>query len=221
MLLQTALLASALFSAHAYNHTVLDPDHIEDQVWAQVYNPNYGLHVFARGLNKSIWHKFQTGPVKNTSDPAAKIPMSKWHCLTPNKTLTFDTDPAAAVNAKGQIEVFVRFTGYIDLWQIHQIDPKDPLSWSPAREGTCMCPAVSPTECPWCIACKAGTKCDRAYFSDHIPFPTSQASVLMRSDKRLQVNYRGFDGRMYSLIQHVAGDPFKYYAGPVIDSVFE
>ena len=147
--------------------------------------------------------------------------MSEWHCLTPNNTLVFDTDPSAALNANGQIEVFVRYSGFLDLWQVYQENPKDPNSFLPAREGTCMCPYVSPDDCPWCVACKPGTECDKHYFCDHAPFPTSQASVLMRDDKKLQVNYRGFDGQMYALIQKKAGDPSKYEAGPVYLGTFE
>mmetsp|Transcript_14791 Transcript_14791/g.24739 ORF Transcript_14791/g.24739 Transcript_14791/m.24739 type:complete len:225 (+) Transcript_14791:31-705(+) len=202
----------------AYNNSVLDPSHIENQVWAQVFNPHYGLHVFALGKNQSLFHKFQIGNASKITD---SVPFSKWHCLTPNASLTFDTDPAAAVNANGQIEVFARMSEFIDLWQIYQQDPKDPLSFSKAREGTCMCPAVSPEDCPWCISCVADPDCDKQYFSNHAPFPTSAASVLMRPDRRLQVNFRGFDGQMYGLIQNRSGDPTKYVQGPVYAAVFE
>lgn len=216
-------LTTAALGVNAYANTVLDPKHIENQVWATVWNPSYGLHVFALGANQSLFHKFQTSPVDN-SLPMPSANMSKWHCLTPNVSMTFDTDPAAGINSNGQIELFSRFTGFIDLWQIYQEDPKDPLSWSKPREGCCMCAAVSPDDCPWCINCKKGDPCDANYFSDHAPFPTSAATVIMRPiDKKLEVQYRGFDGRMYSLVQVEAGNPFKYEPGPIYgpDSVFE
>eukprot|EP00462_Mataza_sp_D1_P001303 CAMPEP_0175093724 /NCGR_PEP_ID=MMETSP0086_2-20121207/3182_1 /TAXON_ID=136419 /ORGANISM="Unknown Unknown, Strain D1" /LENGTH=186 /DNA_ID=CAMNT_0016366739 /DNA_START=124 /DNA_END=684 /DNA_ORIENTATION=- len=185
-----------------------------------VFNPNYGLHVFARGKNASLYHKWQTGPV-NSSSGIDNAPMSDWHCLTPNASLTFDTDPTAALNANGQIEIFVRMSTFIDLWQIYQADPKNPDSFLPAREGTCMCPFVSPDDCPWCLDCESRPECSKAYFCDHAPFPTSAATVLMGDDKKLKVMYRGFDGRMYALTQKVAGDPSKYTSGITYDSVFE
>eukprot|EP00966_Prymnesium_polylepis_P050421 1167021-Prymnesium_polylepis.1 len=43
-----------------YNNTVLPQNDTFHQQFAMVVNPHYGLHVFARGANGSLFHMFQT-----------------------------------------------------------------------------------------------------------------------------------------------------------------
>ena len=91
-----------------YNNSVLPQNDTFHQQFAMVVNPNYGLHVFARGANSSLFHMFQTS---NKPDAMGGMPMSPWHCLTPmNGTASDGThkliwweDPVAALNVRARL----------------------------------------------------------------------------------------------------------------------
>lgn len=183
----------------------------------QVFNPHYGLHVFATGKNGSLYHKYQTGLDKATGTAN----MTDWICLTPNKTQVWWGDPVAALNKDGRIELFVRFLLYLDAYQLYQTDPKDPLSWSKPRGPVCMCAAADPTDCPWCMNCVSRPECDSQYYAEQATFPTSNMNLLRNGEGGLSLVYRGFDGRMYSFKQRKPGNSSKYDLTVTYDSVFE
>lgn len=223
--------------AAAYDNPVLP----ENGTWsafawqpAVVNNPNYGLHVFTLGANKSLYHKYQTGNFSANNT----ITMSDWICLTPDNGITsaglvpliFWDDPVAIVNDDGRIEVFIRLKSDNDLWQIYQQDAKDPLSFTQPRGPTCLCnfpPCVDQNQ----TKCGVSQNCDNqgldcsdpsvpAGWNNHAPFPTSNMNA-MKVDGRVQVVYRGFDGRMYMDRQVTPGNSTRYVGGPIVDSIFE
>lgn len=182
------------------------PFNIVNLKLATVVNPNYGMHVFALGKNGSLFHRFQNGTV-NQSALIPSVPMSDWHVLTKNTSLVFGNDPAVAVNADGHIELFVGYkTDSLDLWQMYQKDPKDPLSWSPIRGPSCMCEDPDPNKCPWCDNCDTRKECYSNYWTSGFPFATSDMELwLNQTDKKLKLAYRSFDGHMYVMSQGEAG----------------
>jgi len=207
-----------------YNKTVLPQNDTFHQQFALIVNPFYGLHVFARGVNGSLFHMFQTS---NQSDAQGGMPMSGWHCLTPmNGTasdgthkLIFWEDPVAALNLDGRAEIFIRITGDLDLWHMYQTDAHNPLAWDRPRAPLCLCnfpPCKGQTKCGTEASCDAkGIDCSstdpKEYWSDHTGFPTSNMNTHIDAKTGLvSLYYRGFDGRMYRDVQVKAGDPSKY-----------
>eukprot|EP00164_Ancoracysta_twista_P007438 GFYU01010559.1.p1 GENE.GFYU01010559.1~~GFYU01010559.1.p1 ORF type:complete len:239 (-),score=71.05 GFYU01010559.1:54-770(-) len=174
---------------------------------AIVNNPNYGLHVFALGKDRKIYHRWQN---KTDANP---IGFSDWHMLTPGN-LTWDCDPAAGINEDGRIEVFFRNTVDLDLWQIRQTDATNPLSWSNMRGPACIC---NYPPCPECY----NVPYDK-FWSMQPLFPTSDTTVVKDPvDGHLQVLYRGFDGALYIVEQVKAGDPTKYHGAKRFEAIIE
>eukprot|EP00931_Biecheleriopsis_adriatica_P093999 TRINITY_DN67700_c0_g1_i1.p1 TRINITY_DN67700_c0_g1~~TRINITY_DN67700_c0_g1_i1.p1 ORF type:complete len:274 (+),score=33.74 TRINITY_DN67700_c0_g1_i1:86-823(+) len=196
-----------------WNESVLPPN-VVNQTLALAHNPHYGYHVFALGLNGSIFHKFQTGPERNeTAGPM--VPMSDWHVLTPNASLVFANDPAVAANADGHLELIVAYqTDSLDLWQMYQTDVKDPLAWSVPRGPACACEDPDPSKCPWCQDCESRPECSAKYWCTGFPFTTSDLKMeLDPSDKKLKLYYRSFDGFMYRMSQRSPSDSKKWDIG--------
>jgi hypothetical protein len=207
-----------------YNNSVLPQNDTFHQQFAMVVNPNYGLHVFARGANSSLFHMFQTS---NHKDASGGMPMSKWHVLTPYNGTASDgwhkliwwEDPVAALNLDGRAEIFIRITGDLDLWHMYQTNASDPLAWDRPKGPVCLCnfpPCKNQTLCGTEASCDAkGVDCHKAnpadYWSDHTGFPTSNMNTHVDSRTGLvSLYYRGFDGRVYRDAQAKAGDPSKY-----------
>lgn len=203
-----------------YNETVLPPN-FHSQRLATVTNPYYGIHVFALGKNGSLWHKFQTGPPDlNVSIPFT--PMSPWHCLTPNASLTWSNEPAAAVNRDGHIEIFVGLgNSSTQLWQMYQSDPKDPLSWSAPRAPACSC-GPEATECPQCKDCSTRPDCMKNYWIGSEVITTSDAELrLDQQDQKLKLYFRNSDGHMYELSQEEPNKSEKWAQQSIQLATFE
>lgn len=217
-------------AALGYPQTVLPQNDTFHQQFAMVMNPNYGLHVFARGANSSLFHKFQTGVYTDVTGTTAN--MSEWHCLTPNpgwtsagrKPLIFWEDPVAEINNDGRAEIFIRLTGDLDLWQIYQTDAKDPLAWTEPRPPACLCnfpPCVDKgqTKCGVVSQCdNTGLDCDKEdpnqYWLQGSAFPTANMNMLKDpSDGRLTVYFRNFDGQIYTNSQMEPGNSTLYTSG--------
>jgi len=232
-------LAGCASLAQAYDNTVLP----ENGTWSAfawtptvVRNPHYGLHVFTRGANSSLYHKYQTN---NFTAPGENgtIVFSDWICLTPKPAVTsagmsdliWWEDPVAVVNDDGRIEVFIRLVSDNDLWQVYQKDAKDPLSWSDPRGPQCLC---NFPPCEGQVLCGVNNNCDNSgvdcskaapsvAWNDHAPFPTSNMNAVKDPDGRVRLVYRGFDGRMYTDYQVIPGNSTKYVGGYILDSIFE
>lgn len=111
----------------------------------------------------------------------------------------FDSDPVVARNTDGRLEIFVRFHGNLDLWQMYMTDAKDPSSWTVPREPSCV-DQDQKTGIWWCLCPKINAKQSCTYptpnYWNRQPiFPTSDVSVsLNQTDGRLQIYFRGFAG---------------------------
>mmetsp|Transcript_103086 Transcript_103086/g.183172 ORF Transcript_103086/g.183172 Transcript_103086/m.183172 type:complete len:248 (-) Transcript_103086:45-788(-) len=187
------------------------PDNIADQQLPMVRNPHYGVHVVALGKNGSLWHQFQTGPL-NTSGGTPTVPMSDWHCLTPNPKLIFGNAPALATNADGRIELFVGYKpDSLDIWQMYQTDPKNPLAWSTPRAPYCD-PAQKS-----CNECLAKAECRKNFWTDGFVWTTSQQSLwLDPSDHKLRLSWRNFDGHVFEMQQSEPNNSSKWPVGSVM-----
>jgi len=221
------LLLVCLATALAYPNTVLPQNDTFHQQFAMVMNPHYGLHVFARGENSSLFHKFQVGPAVG-----GEANMSEWHCLTPVpgytsgglKPLIFWEDPTAAINDDGRAEIFIRLTGDLDLWQLYQTDAKDPLAWTAPRAPACLCnfpPCTDKgqTKCGVVTQCdNTGLDCDKEdqsqYWGQGAAFPTANMNIMKDpKNGQLTVIFRNFDGQMYTTTQMIPGNSTKYTSG--------
>eukprot|EP00466_Bigelowiella_natans_P015648 jgi/Bigna1/85448/estExt_fgenesh1_pg.C_40110 len=194
--------------ASAYDHEVLNET--LSQNFAQVLNPHYGLHVFATGKNGSLYHKYQTG--YNRALDVAN--MTDWICLTPNKTQIWFGRTHSEHTSTDILTL-------PSLLQLYQTNPKDPLAWSKPRGPTCMCAAADPNDCPWCNNCTARPECSSQYYLDRATFPTSNMNLIRNLKGGLDLIYRGFDGRMYSVSQRIPGNSSKYTFTTTYDSIFE
>jgi len=225
-----------------YNNTILPqtftggPEETFHQQFAMVNNSNYGLHVFARGANSSIWHKFQTSW---TTDESGGYPMSGWLCMTYKNGTTSDgthplifwNDPVAALNHDGRAELFVRIQPDLDVWQMYQTDANDPMAWAQPRGPLCLCnfpPCANQSKCGVNGQCdNLGVDCIHAnpndYWSDHTGWPTANMNTFVDKDGLISLVYRGFDGRMYVDVQAKAGNSTTYTSGKVYlyNSLFE
>lgn len=203
-----------------WNETVLPPNIIDIRL-PVVKNPNYGIHVFALGANGSIWHKFQTGPVDNSS--IKTMPMSGWHCLTKNATLVWGNDPSVVVNADGHIELFVGLkVDSLDVWQMYQTDPKNPLAWSEPRAPACICEDPDPSKCPWCDNCNARPECSKDYWMGWVPFTTSDIETMLDPvDNKVKLHYRNFEGHVYQISQAEPSKSDKWATEAVQLALFE
>lgn len=179
------------------------PDNIVDQQLPSVRNPHYGLHIIALGVNGSLFHRYQTGPINHTA-AGDVLPMTDWICLTPDNTFIYGNPPAIAMNADGRIELFVGDkNGSLDLIQMYQLDATNPLSWSKPRAP--WCDALGPPADPECARCAAAPTTDPCYdkfWKRTYVWTTSQQSLwLDPADKKLKLSFRSFTGEMYQLSQ--------------------
>lgn len=67
-------------------------------------------HVFARGKDGQLWYRYQ--PTSSASPN-----WTDWQSLPAPEGGRWDSDPAVGVNADGSLEVFVRWSTNLDLWQ--------------------------------------------------------------------------------------------------------
>jgi hypothetical protein len=67
--------------------------------------------AFARGSDNQIYHKFQVDVAADAWTNWAKIP-------TPNPNNSLAADPAVGVNLDGTIDLFIRYTTDLDLFQV-------------------------------------------------------------------------------------------------------
>lgn len=205
-----AMLATFLGTERSLWNGVL-PENIVDQQLSMVRNPHYGVHVIALGKNGSLFHKYQTGPATiPVSGAQSSVPMSDWLCLTPNLVPifgntsapttvvpVFGNSPAVALNADGRIELFVGYQpDSLDLWQMYQTDPKDPLAWSAPRAPYCD-PSLTA-----CIKCVAEPACKAHFWNEGYLWTTSQQSLWLDPiSKKLKLAWRNFDGHVYEMTQ--------------------
>merc|ERR1711964_45507 len=124
-----------------------------------------------------------------------------------------DGDPEVAVNKDGRLELFARFHDNLDLWQMYQQNPKDPTDWSVPRESSCV--DQNQTTSKWyCLQPKS-----TQYWNTQPVFPTSDVNLLVSPvDGRLQLFYRGFDGRMYMSQQANTGNSTHYEPAIVVSA---
>jgi len=120
----------------------------------------------------------------------------------PSSGQAWDSDPGAATNPDGSIEVFVRSEANLDLWQFYLKTPSDPNSWAAPRESSCI---------------STGAGC----WNTQPVFPTSDTQLLRSSDGKLQIYYRGFDGNLYYVQQSKAGDGTAYDPPVFLDVIVE
>jgi len=137
------------------------------------------LHVFALGNDAKLWQKW-TVAVNGTP---SIVNWSDWYMVSSGP---WDSDPSCGVNVDGTVEVFIRNHVNLDLWQIYQLDPTKPNSWSDSRGSSCF---TKPNcSSPWASY----------YWNTQPSFPTSDISVVNDPiDSRIQIYYRGFDGALY------------------------
>jgi len=223
----------------AWPHPVLPQNDTFHQQFAQVINPNYGLHVFARATNGSLVHQWQTS---DTPGSDGGVPMSGWHYLTiqngtasdGNHPLVFWEDPVAALNLDGRAEIFIRLTGDLTLWHMYQTNAKDPQAWDQPRGPVCLCnfppcKNLNQTKCGLSASCdNKGVDCSKAdpssFWSDHTGFPTSNMNTHVdQKTGQISVFYRGFTGAMYRDVQAIPGNSTKYTSGKLwlYDGTFE
>ena len=189
-----------------------------------------GLFVLGLGKDGQLWSVYQ--------QKQAALPWSNWtqlteFCPSANETerkCRFDADPAIGKNKDGRLEIFARFHGNLDLWQMYQKDAEDPLSWTMPREPSCV-DQDQETGVWWCmgvlkVMCYVGlcpkgnfkNECEypfiNGYWSRAPIFPTSDISVIHGADGRLKLFYRGFDAGFYMIQQSEPGGS-EYYDPPV------
>eukprot|EP00930_Biecheleria_cincta_P090164 TRINITY_DN79502_c0_g1_i1.p1 TRINITY_DN79502_c0_g1~~TRINITY_DN79502_c0_g1_i1.p1 ORF type:complete len:252 (+),score=21.49 TRINITY_DN79502_c0_g1_i1:58-756(+) len=191
-----------------WNGSVL-PDNIQNQQLPIVRNPHYGAHIIALGANGSLWHQFQTGPLNTSS---GTVPMSDWHCLTPDPKLIFGNSPAVALNADGRIELFVGYKNdSLDLWQMYQTDATNPLAWSAPRAPYC-----DPSD-KSCVACLQKPECKSTFWTDGYVWTTSQQTLWLNpQDKKLRLSWRNFDGHVFEMTQGEPSNSTKWPLGSVM-----
>jgi len=98
----------------------------------------------------------------------------------------WDSDPACGVNKDDNtVEVFIRYSRNLDLWQIYQLNAEDPTQWSIARESSCVDLPCNNTS-------------HLSFWNTQPIFPTSDISMVSDSSTgQLSLFYRGFDGGLY------------------------
>lgn len=196
-------------------------------------NPNYGIHVVVTARDGKLYHKHQSHPGHDGN-------FSDWKCITPDTTkipcmiapkcIGYDSTPAMIWQPKnGTLVVFVRSLDDLDVHEMHLQDPKDPDSWSPMRAPACLCnfpPCVDKgqTKCGARAHCdNQGVDCGNAAHNSSLPkywnsraiFPTSELQLVADVDDLINMFYRGFDGNLYGLKQHNAGESNGKYGVPV------
>eukprot|EP00823_Brevimastigomonas_motovehiculus_P007080 TRINITY_DN6091_c0_g1_i1.p1 TRINITY_DN6091_c0_g1~~TRINITY_DN6091_c0_g1_i1.p1 ORF type:complete len:215 (+),score=42.60 TRINITY_DN6091_c0_g1_i1:33-647(+) len=155
------------------------------------------LHLFALGADGNLWHRYQM-----MTGADEKAPWSAWILRAKAPNGSWNSDPTAGMGADGTIEVFIRYTTNLDVWQIYQLNPADPNSWSKPRESSCVdlpCNDTDPTH----------------FWNTQPVFPTSDLTMLNdKTDGSIQLYYRGFNGALFRLRQkkgtHSYNPPEQY-----------
>lgn len=198
----------------------------------QVQLTNWGgRYVVALGKDGQIWQNYE----QPKTDPTLDFTWSGWlpltqYCPSANETerlCLFDSDPVLARNADGRLELFARFHGNLDLWQMYMTDSMDPTSWTVPREPSCV-DQDQKTGVWWCLCPTGGFKnmCtypSKSYWNNQPVFPTSDLSVVLNTtDNRLQLYFRGFAGHFW-MVQQSSGGNSNFYLPPtkVGTAIFE
>ena len=170
----------------------------------------HGKQLVALGADSQLWHLYT---LPNGS-------WSQWHKLTSNcpsfnnskRSCVFDSDPAIGVNKDGRLEVFARFHGNLDMWQMYQTDAKDPTKWSTPRESSCVDQDQN-TALWWCLgmpAGKYGQPAEHFWVGEPI-FSTSNPTVLNDpTTGAIQIFFRGFEGHLFEVHQIEPGNSTSY-----------
>lgn len=195
---------------------------------ATAVNPYYGVHVVVLGRDSRIYHKHQIGPVGT----AAGSNWTGWKCLTPDFAKVpcssapycggYDNFPQMIAQKDGTLVVFTRQMDDLVPHEMHLTNPKDPDSWSPMRGPTCLCnfPACpGQTKCGVLKSCdNKGVDCDKhpasspEFWHTQGPvFPTSELSLLLDGEDKINMFFRGFEGAYYRIKQVKAGDAAGKY----------
>ncbi len=175
LLLLLALLALAWPAAAAIKYPTERLPRGNTTVIAIASNP-YLLQAFALSTDGELVMKYKTD---NTS-------FSDWITLANPPGGQWNSDPVVGVNTDGRVEVFIRFTTNLDVWQYVQADPRDPMSYGTPRESSCVDMAE----------CKNSTlHPPDSYWNTQPLFPTSDMQIVNAPDGRLQIFYRGFDAQ--------------------------
>jgi hypothetical protein len=188
-------------------------------------NPNYGVHVVVLGRDSRIYHKHQIGTPTGSNWTA-------WKCLTPDFTKVpcssapycggYDNFPQMIAQKDGTLVVFTRQMDDLVPHEMHLTNPKDPDSWSPMRGPTCLCnfpPCAGQDKCGVLESCdNKGVDCDKHphtspefWHTDGPVFPTSELSMVMDEENKINMFFRGFDGAYYRTKQVTAGDAAGKY----------
>jgi len=136
----------------------------------------YALHIFALGKDGGLWHKYQ----------AVNESWTDWILRAQAVDGIWDSDPSCGVNtADDTVEVFIRYSRNLDLWQIYQLDARDPTQWSIARESSCVDLPCNNTS-------------GKSFWNTQPIFPTSDISIVNDPlTGQISLFYRGFDGGLY------------------------
>jgi len=192
-------LLMGVMSGMAYDNMVLPQGNTT--VLATALTKQY-MHVFALGQDGNLYHKYM-----DTSLSTEK--WTDWILRAVAVNGTWNSDPCVGVNADGSIEVFIRYSTNLDLWQIYQADPADPNNWSVPREAACP----TPPNCQQPLT--------TWYWNIQPSFPTSNCQIVPDlTDGRLQVFIRGFDGGYY-VFRQTAVNSHQYVPPHRFDTIME
>jgi len=174
--LRSFIVLSIILVAHA--HIKYPDEHLPEgnTTVLAITDNGYALHVFALGKDGGLWHKYQE---VNES-------WTDWILRAQAIDGVWDSDPACGVNKDDNtVEVFIRYSRNLDLWQLYQLDAKDPTQWSIARESSCVDLPCNNTS-------------HLTFWNTQPIFPTSDISMVSDSTTgQLSLFYRGFDGGLY------------------------
>ena len=181
-----------------------------------------GLQVFGLGSDAQIWHVFQrqSGEWGNWTAITSICPSAQ----DPKRKCVFDTDPAVGRNRDGRLELFARFNGNLDLWQMYQPDAAKPGEWSLPREPSCVdqdqfkpytwhCLEPRDETNYWVSSTTKGR-------NGNPVFPTSDTPVLYNQKTgAIQVFFRNFNAQLYMVEQAKAGNSSRYKAPVLVSSL--
>jgi len=197
--LRCFVLLSIVLVAHA--HIKYPDEHLPEgnTTVLAITDNGYALHVFALGKDGGLWHKYQ---VVNGS-------WTDWILRAEAIDGVWDSDPSCGVNKDDNtVEVFIRYSRNLDLWQIYQLDARDPTQWSIARESSCVDLPCNNTS-------------HLTFWNTQPIFPTSDISVVSDSSTgQLSLFYRGFDGGLY-VVKKKDSQTHSYWPPSRFDVILE
>jgi len=199
MAVRFLLLVIALLGAHA--HIKYPDEHLPEgnETVLAIADNGYALHVFALGKDGGLWHKYQ----------AANESWTDWILRAKADNGVWDSDPACGINpSDNTVEVFIRYSTNLDLWQIYQLDARDPTKWSIARESSCVDLPCNHTS-------------GKTFWNTQPIFPTSDITIVTDSSSgQMNLFFRGFDGGLYSVKQKSPAD-HTYWPPSGLDVIIE